>query len=191
MTTLAAPQVEAPRTAGPWLLTAAAALAAAGALHLAAAADHVGGPDLVVAFFLAVALAQLGTAVWLTVAARAEQGPRPLVLMAVAAGTAGLLVLYLLSHTTTLLDGLTAAPLTPASPVQAGGHGGHGTTAVEDGGAFATVTELLGPATVLVQMVLLLALVALLPERSRRVTVNGLTTLGALAWAAWLAGALT
>jgi hypothetical protein len=190
MTVVTGPVADAPPAVRPWVLTAVAALAAAGVLHLAAAADHVGGPDLVVAFFLAVAVAQLGTAVWLTVGARAAGGPRPLVLAGVAAGTAGLLVLYLLSRTTTLLDGLTAAPVSPGSPVQAG-HGGHAATSADGGSALAALTELLGPATVVVQTVLLLALVALLPERLRRVTVNGLTILGALAWASWLAGILS
>ncbi len=161
-----------------WAHAAVVTLAAAGALHLVAAADHRSGPDPVVAFFLAVALAQLGTAVWLAVEARTRHRPGSLPVLLATVATVGLLLLYLAAHTTDLLTGVVGGSVEPLD----GGHT-HPTTAtgVESAGW-------LGSATVAVEVVLLLALMALLPSRARRLAADGLLALGALVWALWLFG---
>jgi hypothetical protein len=49
---------------------------------------------------------------------------------------------------------------------------------------------LLGPATLAVQLVTVVALTALLPARLRSRVVNALCLLGALTWGLWFAGVL-
>jgi len=87
-----------------WQLAAALGLATAGGLHVAAAVDHLSAGSLAVGFFLLTALAQAGSAAWLVLGAWAgTRASRPLVAMALL-GTVGLLALYVVAHTTGLLD---------------------------------------------------------------------------------------
>ncbi len=165
----------------PWLLIAAATLAAAGVLHVAAAADHPEAPDRVVWFFLAVALGHGGGAVWFTVAAATRQRPGALPVVLATAATVGLVLLYLIGHTTNLLDGISGV----AGAADAAAHAGHALRPDAEAGHPA---GWLGTSTVTVELVLLLALTALLPARVRRIVVNGVLALGALAWAFWLLG---
>jgi hypothetical protein len=167
-----------------WCWTAVAATAAAGVLHLAVAADHVGASELVVAFFGGIALAQLATAVWLAVMAGTGERPGVGVLSALLSATVGLVCLYLVAHGTDLLAGLTAGA---GQDGAAHGHGG-GTT-----GSVAAGTEppgLLGTVTVTAELLAVVALTALLPPRGRRLAGNVVLALGGAAWVLWLTGVL-
>jgi hypothetical protein len=156
-----------------------------------AAVDHLGAGDLVVGFFLATALAQLGAAAWLALGA----GPArdPLFLGAVLVGTAGLLLLYVVGHATDLLDPLTGHD-----------HAAHGAAAT-DHAAHTTVTgpvalglepvstpeaPVLGTLTAGAECLVLVAVSALLPAVARRRVLDGLLALGALVWLLWLTGVL-
>lgn len=177
-----------------WRWVAAVFGAVAGGLHVAAAVDHRTAGELVVGFFLLVALTQLATGVWLAVGPGPRAGMPAWPVSAVLALTVGLLVLYLVAHTTDLLAGV-------AGDAHGGtGAGGHtGGAHAEPVGPIALDTEpvhaarppgLLGTATVAVQLGSVLALTALLPVAFRRRAVNGLFALGVLAWLAWLTGVL-
>jgi hypothetical protein len=193
-----------------WLWAAVLTVATAGALHIAAAADHLEAGQLAVGFFLLTAFAQLGFAAWLVVSAWAGAAPSRQVVALALIGTVGLVVLYVVAHTTNLLDAF-------AVPHDAGtGHHAVGTTtpsqvdpatgvdlsaghAVQSGGEVALAAEtaavrhapgLLGTATVTAELLAVAALTALLPSSWRRRTTDALLALGGLAWALWFAGVL-
>ncbi|MGY1640004.1 hypothetical protein ACI782_02590 [Geodermatophilus sp. SYSU D00703] len=208
-----APRSAPPRRRAPrWQLVAAAATAAAGGLHVAAAVDHLESGQLAVGFFLLTALAQVGLAAWLLLTAFAGRRPsRELVAFGLL-GTVGLLGLYLVAHTTNLLDAFAV------HDVAAGGHehdvAGRDTVAVDpitgvrfadgmpiasDGpvamdGPAAQPTkhgpEGLGTATVAVELLAMTALTALLPASWRGRATNALLALGGLTWVLWLTGVL-
>jgi hypothetical protein len=168
---------------------------AAGALHVAASVEHAAARDLVVGFFLLTAFAQFGIGVWLLLGSWLGKTPGTGPLAVALLGTVGLVCLYLVAHTTDLLVGFTTHP-----GAGAGGHTGHGGGAaiatdgpVSLGTEAATAPEpadLLGGLTVAAELLLVLALTALLPRSWRGRTVNALLALGGLAWVAWLTGVL-
>ncbi|HEY4625796.1 MAG TPA: hypothetical protein VIH01_07230 [Blastococcus sp.] len=181
---------------GIWRWVAAVSAAVAGGLHVAAAVEHLGTP-LAVAFFLVVALLQLGLGAWVAVSTWAEVGPDVRLLTLALAGTVALVGLYLVAHTTDLLAAFHVD--------HASGAGHHGTTGAPQGhstetsGPVALGTEpvaaresvgLLGIAAVTLEMASVLAFVALLPGRWRNHAANALLVLGGVAWVLWLIGAL-
>ncbi len=199
------------RTLSRWLLVGALGAGAASGLHVAVAVDHLEAGDLAVTFFLLTAFAQLGLAVWLVMNSAIGIRPdRRLVSLALLA-TVGLLGLYVVSYTTSLLDAF-------AVHADAGHSGGaHAETghdpgidpvtgvdyaegvAIRSSGAVAMAGEvtaarhapgLLGSATVGAQLLLIAALAALQPATWRERTVNGLFALGVLAWVLWFTGVL-
>src|SRR5687768_15320683 len=89
-----------------WAWVAAGSLGIAGALHVVAAADHLGAGDLVVGFFLLVAVVQLAVGVRLAVGALTRTGLPVWSVAGALALTVGLLLLYLVAHTTDLLAGI-------------------------------------------------------------------------------------
>ncbi|MFW3172767.1 hypothetical protein [Geodermatophilus sp. CPCC 206100] len=216
MSTTVAPAAEAPPTGragrrGAWWLWAAAAGAGvAGALHVVAAADHLGAGELAVGFFLLTALAQVGLALWLLMTSWAGQSPdRRLVALALI-GTVGLLGLYLVAHATSLLDSFAVADhaatghahtdkterMLQFDPIT-GVDYFSGMSQVDGPVAMAGEPvatrhgpELLGTLTVAVELLTVLGLSALLPASWRRTAVNGLFALGGLAWILWLTGVL-
>jgi hypothetical protein len=152
----------------------------------------------VVGFFLLTAFAQTGIGIWLVLGSWLGKAPGTGALAAALIGTVGLVCLYLVAHTTDLLVGFTAHPAGSA-------HGGHAGAAHSAGASIATTgpvalgTEaptapepatLLGGVTVAVELLLVLALTALLPRTWRGRTTNALLALGGLAWAGWLTGVL-
>lgn len=175
--------------AGP--LVALVALVLAGVLHVAAAVEHRGTSELVVAFFLLVALAQLAAAAWLAVAAATRRPPRAWPAAAVLAGTVALVGLYLVAHTTDVLTGLTSPGAgaglvghdhdVPASGPVPLGHAPAGT---------GELPGLLGSATVVSELVAMMALLGLLPPASRRRATDAILVLGASAWVLWWTGVL-
>jgi hypothetical protein len=211
--TPAAPSSAPPRRrASRWQLVAALATAVAGGLHVAAAVDHLESGELAVGFFLLTALAQVGLAAWLLLTAWAGRRPsRELVAFGLL-GTVGLMGLYVVAHTTSLLDAFAV------HDIAAGGHEhdvpGRETVAVDpitgvrfadgmpiasdgpvamDGPAVEPAghgPEGLGTATVVVQMLAMTALTALLPRSWRGRATNALLALGGLAWVLWLTGVL-
>ncbi|HEY4605345.1 MAG TPA: hypothetical protein VIH08_13520, partial [Blastococcus sp.] len=165
---------------GIWRWVAAVSAAVAGGLHIAAAVEHLGTP-LAVAFFLVVALLQLGLGAWVAVSTWAEVGPDVRLLTLALAGTVALVGLYLVAHTTDLLAAFHVD--------RASGAGHHGTTrapqghSTETSGPVALGTEpvagresvgLLGIAAVTLEMASVLAFVALLPGRWRDHAANAL-----------------
>ncbi|PRY51058.1 hypothetical protein LY71_102121 [Geodermatophilus tzadiensis] len=172
-----------PATPVRW--AAAAATAVAGGLHVAAAVQHLGAGDLVVGFFLATALAQVGAAAWLALGPATDR-----FLGTVVLGTVGLVVLYLGGHTTDLLDPF----LGHDHAAVAGGHTGHtattGPVALDAEPTEVPEPPVLGTVTVAVELLGTLAAAALLPARARRLVLDGLLALGALVWLLWLAGVL-
>jgi hypothetical protein len=179
-----------------WGWVAAGSVAVAGALHVAAAADHLAAGDVVVGFFLLVALLQVGTGIWLAVGAVTRSGHPPWPVAAALALTVGLLVLYRVVHTTDLLAGVVpdhhhggaASPTHGAAHVEGAEPEGPVALGLEPADA-GTSPGLLGTATVAVELVSVLALTALLPAVLRRHAANGLLVLGALIWVAWFTGA--
>ena len=200
------------RVLSRWLWVGAFGAAAAGGLHVAVAADHVGAGEVAVGFFLLTAAAQLGLAVWLLLTSWTGAAPdRRLVGLALVA-TVALIGLYVVSYTTGLLDAF-AVP---------GGSAGHDTgvhagsahtpgidpiTGVDYSTGIAIQTEgpaamagdlaparhapgALGLATVAAEGLLIAVLTALQPAAWRRRTINGLLALGGLAWALWFTGVL-
>jgi hypothetical protein len=209
-----APRSALPRRRAPrWQLVAALAMAAAGGLHVATAVDHLESGQLAVGFFLLTALAQVGLAAWLLLTAWAGRRPsRELVAFGLL-GTVGLLGLYVVAHTTNLLDAFAV------HDVAAGGHehdvAGRDTVAVDpitgvrfadgmpiasdgpvpmDGSAVQSSAghgpEGLGTATVAVELLAMTALTALLPTSWRGRATNALLALGGLTWVLWLTGVL-
>ncbi|SDN39602.1 hypothetical protein [Geodermatophilus sp. DSM 45219] len=199
------------RSTAGWQLVAALGLATAGGLHVAAAVDHLSAGELAVGFFLLTALAQAGFAAWLVLGAwagtRAGAGPVGLALL----GTAGLLTLYVLAHTTGLLD---AFAVHEAATGHAHDVPGRETVAVDpvtgvrfaDGmpvGSAGPVAmdglpassaghgpEAVGTAVVAAELLTLAALAALLPAPGRRRALDALVVLAGVAWALWLTGVL-
>jgi hypothetical protein len=194
-----------------WLRVGALGAAVAGGLHVAAAVDHLEAGDLAVAFFLATALAQLGLASWLLLMSATGLRPDLRLLGGLAlVGTVALLGLYVVAHTTGLLDAFAVH--------DGAGHGGaHGSSghdpgidpvtgvdysegiADRPGGPVAMAGDavaashapgLLGSATVGAELLLITALTALQPAAWRQRTVNALATVGALAWVLWFTGVL-
>ncbi len=200
MTTLLPRTEAAGDRAGPrphWGWIAAGGLAAAGGLHVAAAADHLDAGDVVAGFFLVVAAAQLGAGAWLAVGSVTRIGRPPRPVAAVLAATVGLVLLYLVVHTTDLLAGVVGADHHGATgsathgAAHDGSSGPAGPVALGLAPAEAGSTPgLLGTVTVAVELVTVLALTALLPATHRRRAANSLLALGALAWVAWFTGVL-
>ena len=200
------------RGAARWQLVAALGLAAAGGLHVAAAVDHLSAGELAVGFFLLTALAQAGLAAWLVIGAwagtRAGRQPVATALL----GTVGLLTLYVVAHTTGLLDAFAV------HDAAASGHAhdvpGRETVAVDpvtgvrfadgmplgssgpvamDGLPTSSGThgpEAVGTAVVAAELLTVAALAALLPASWRGRALNALLVLGGLAWALWFTGVL-
>jgi hypothetical protein len=186
-------------------------MAGAGVLHVAAAVDHLDSGQLAVGFFLLTALAQVGLAAWLLLTAWAGRRPsRELVAFGLL-GTVGLLGLYLVAHTTTLLD---AFAVHDAAAGHAHDVAGRETVAVDpitgvrfaDGMPIASDgpvamdgpttqaaghgPEGLGTATVAVELLAMTALTALLPASWRGRATNALLAVGGLAWVLWFTGVL-
>ena len=189
--------VEAPAPPAPpssirlrrWAWAGAVTTWVAGMLHVLAAVDHLDAGELVVGFFLVTAFGQLAAAVGLAIAGVTGERPAPALLAGLLAVTVGLLALYLVAHTTDLLAGVTAAEM--------GGPTGHehpepsGPVALSDTPPVrGEPPGLLGTATVTAEVLSVLAFVALLPPRLRRLAGNALAVLGAGAWLLWLTGVL-
>ncbi len=200
------------RGTAAWQLAAALGLAAAGGLHVAAAVDHLSSGNLAVGFFLLTALAQAGLAARLVLGAWAgTRADRRLVATALL-GTVGLLTLYVVAHTTGLLDSFTVHDTVTA------GHEhdvpGRETVAVDpvtgvrfaDGMALGSSgpvamdglatssgghgPEAVGTAVVAAELLTVAALAALLPASWRGRALDALLVLGGSAWALWLTGVL-
>jgi hypothetical protein len=206
-----ATEVGAGRALSRWLLVGGLGSAAAGGLHVAVAVDHLEAGELAVGFFLLTAAAQLGLAGWLLVSSLTRLRPDLRLVTLALLGTAALIGLYLVAHTTGLLD---AFAVHDASGHAGGTHGATGhapgidpVTGVDystgianrPGGPVAMSGEaapaehapgVLGPVTVAAEALLIAALTALLPAAWRRRTVNGLLGLGGLAWVLWFTGVL-
>jgi hypothetical protein len=187
--------------------------AAAGGLHLVVAAEYLSAGELAVGFFAATAFSQLGLAAWLLM--HRWTGVRPdrrFVGMALV-GTVALMALYVVAHTTDLLDAFAVT-----GDSGSGGHAAdHGPrthvpgidpvtgvdlsagVALDSPGPAAMAGEpvpvrhepgALGPWTIAAEAVVLAALTALLPTSWRRRTTNAAAVLGGLAWALWFTGVL-
>jgi hypothetical protein len=174
-----------------WHWAAALSAVAAGGLHVAAAATHLGAHDLVVGFFLLVALGQLGFGAWVAVSALAGIRPDVRLVALGLLGTVALIALHLVAHTTDLLAAFQVHDT--AAGHDATGHSTptSGTVALDPGPT--TTREPAGPlgtATVAVELGTVLALTALLPSRWRSRTANVLLCLGGAAWILWLTGVL-
>jgi hypothetical protein len=195
-----------------WQLAAALGLATAGGLHVAAAVDHLSAGSLAVGFFLLTALAQAGSAAWLVLGAWAgTRASRPLVAMALL-GTVGLLALYVVAHTTGLLDTfavhdtltgghehdvpgrVTTAvdPVTGVEFVQGMPLGSSGPVAMDGlpASSGGHGPEAVGTAVVTAELLTVAALAALLPASWRDRALNALLVLGGSAWALWVTGVL-
>lgn len=205
------------RTLRRWLSAAALGLATAGALHVAAAVDHLPAGELAVGFFLLTAAAQVGLAAWLVVRRWAGSPPDPRLVALTLLGTVALLGLYLVSYTTDLLDAFTVT-----DGAGARGHSSssaeHGRTAPTSSGIDpATGVDLstgavipsgapvaltgepvdaghgpgaLGTATVAAELLTVAALTALLPRTWRGRATNALLAVGVLTWGLWFTGVL-
>ncbi|MGY1836608.1 hypothetical protein ACI79P_16065 [Blastococcus sp. SYSU DS0510] len=196
------------RIVGRWLRVGALGAGVAGGLHLVAAVDHLEAGELAVGFFLVTGLAQLGLAAWLLLNSWAGFRPGPRVVTLALAGTVGLIGLYLVAHTTSLLD---------AFAVHDGAHGGHagpshvpgidpvtgidlsegvaantpGPVAMEgEIGPARHAPGFVGQIAVAAELLLLAALAALQPGAWRRRTVDAVLVLGLLAWGLWFTGVL-
>jgi hypothetical protein len=187
----------------PWLGVTVAATAAAGGLHVAAAATHSTSGDLVVGFFGLTALVQLATAATVFVVLVGEgrrRSPRgglaTLLLLGAAAMTVGLLCLYVVVHGTDLLAGPLERAAAGASSVAGHAHAASD-AAGHIGVASSTTTagahepvDALGTTTAVVELLALTGFLALLPGWIRRRATDVLLVLGVLGWALWLTGAL-
>ena len=195
-----------------WQLAAALGLATAGGLHVAAAVDHLSAGSLAVGFFLFTALVQTGLAAWLVLGAWAgTRAGRQLVAMALL-GTVGLLALYVVAHTTGLLDvfavhdtatgghahdvpgRVTTAvdPVTGVEFAQGMPLGASGPVAMDGlpGSTGRHGPETVGTVVVGAELLTVAALAALLPASWRGRALDGLLVLGGTAWALWLTGVL-
>jgi len=198
------------RTLSRWLWVGALGAATAGGLHIAVAAGHLESGELAVGFFLLTALAQLGLAAWLMLNSWTGTWPdRKLVTLALA-GTVALTGLYVVAHTTSLLDAFAITdsghsggahaetshtpgidPITGVDYSQGVATRGPGPVALA--GEAVSVQHspgILGPATVAAEVLVIGALAALQPATWRRRTLNALLALGALAWGLWFTGVL-
>jgi hypothetical protein len=181
-----------------WPAAAVGATAAAGILHLVTAVQHGPSGDLVVGFFLLTAGAQLGLAAWLAATWATTRSPR--LLAVAAAGTAALVLLYPVAHTSTLLTDLGLVPVGHDSGGHSAGHDGGAGHAATPAGPVAMGGEVpgspepttpLGAITVATEVVALAGLLALLPVRWRARAVDVLAVAGAAAWALWFTGVLS
>jgi hypothetical protein len=180
-----------------WRCAAVAGTAGAGLLHLVTAVQHASSGDLVVSFFLLVAGAQIGGATLLATRERFA----PALLVAAVVGTAGLLLLYLLAHSSTLLNDLgvvTAGHDTGAhGALHGAGVAGHTEVAagpVAMAGEAAASPEpvtTLGTATVAAEVLGMAGVLALLPARWRSRTLDVLALCGAGVWLLWFTGVLS
>jgi hypothetical protein len=200
------------RSSARWQLVAALGLAAAGGLHVAAAVDHLSAGSLAVGFFLLSALAQAGLAAWLVLGAWAGTRPDRQLVAMTRLGTVGLLTLYVVAHTTGLLDSFavhdaataghlhdvpgreTTAidPVTGVEFAQGMPVGSSGPMAM-DGPPTASGghgPEAVGTAVVAAELLTVAALAALLPASWRGRALDALLVLGGSAWALWLTGVL-
>jgi hypothetical protein len=195
-----------------WQLVAAAGLAAAGGLHVAAAVDHLESGELAVGFFLLTALAQVGLAAWLALTAWSGRRASPELAAFALLGTVGLLVLYVVAHTTNLLDAfavthpttgghahdvpgreiLAVDPITGVDFTEGMPTSVDGPVAMDGSSTVASGhgPEAVGTATVGAELLALTALTALLPRTWRGWVTNGLLALGGLAWVLWFTGVL-
>ncbi len=187
----------------PWAGMAAAATAAAGGLHLAAAATHIDAGDLVVGFFALTGFVQLATAAGIVVLVIGARGGTPagnrrpvtaLVLFGTAM-TVALLCLYVLVHGTDLLAGLLQRSAETATAHPHGAAAGAGSTPVgvpqiTQTAAGPEPVGALGTSTVVVELLALVGLVALIPARLRRRVTDLLLLTGVLGWVLWLTGGL-
>jgi hypothetical protein len=205
-----AAEVRAGRALSRWLLVGGLGAGVAGGLHIAVAVDHLAAGELAVGFFLLTAAAQLGLAGWLLVSSLTGLRPDLRLVCLALLGTVALIGLYVVAHTTGLLDAFAVHD-------SAGGHGAHAGSnhdpgidpvtgvdystgiAIRSGGPVAMSGEIasarhapgvLGPVTVAAEALLIAGLAALLPATWRRRTVNGLLGLGGLAWVLWFTGVL-
>jgi hypothetical protein len=180
-----------------WYWAAASSSVAAGGLHLAAAADHAGAHDVVVGFFLLVALVHVGLGAWIAVSDWAGARPDVRLVALALLGTVGLVALYVVAHSTDLLAAYQSHDV--------GGAHHDGTTGAPQGHSTPTAGPIalglepvatrepagpLGTATVMVEMLTVLALTALLPGRWKDRAANTLLLLGGVTWALWLVGVL-
>jgi hypothetical protein len=199
MTTFLPPRAKSPADPAVgttrWGWAAAGSVTVAGALHVAAAADHLDAGDVVVGFFLVVAFMQLAVGAWLAVSATTRVGFAPWPVAAALSVTVALLLLYLAVHTTDLLAGIIGPDHHGGATT--GTHIGEHGRAAEPKGPVALGLEptqtggapgLLGTGTVAVELISVLALTALLPAVLRRHAANGLLGLGVLVWLAWVTG---
>jgi hypothetical protein len=202
------------RSLSRWLSVGALGAGAAGGLHIAVAVEHVEAGDLTVGFFLLTAFAQLGLAAWLLLNSFVGLRPdRRLVTLALFA-TVALMGLYVLAHTTSLLDAFAVPHGSDAGGHAVDGHSGvthrpgidpvtgvdlSDGVAISSSGAVAMAGEVapvghdpgtLGPWTAAAEILSVAALTALQPATWRRRTVNALLVLGGLAWALWFTGVL-
>ena len=210
--TASAPGTGPDKVLARWLRLGALGAAAAGGLHVAVAADHVGAGEVAIGFFLLTAAAQLGLAVWLLLTSWTGAAPDLRLVALALLGTVVLVGLYVVSYTTGLLDAF-AVPAGSAGH-DAGLHAGSAhdpgidpITGVDYSTGIAIQTEgpvamagdiaparhapgALGLATVAAEGLLIAVLAALQPATWRRRTINGLLALGGLAWALWFTGVL-
>jgi hypothetical protein len=206
-----APEVRAGRALNRWLQVGGLGAGAAGGLHVAVAVDHLEAGELAVGFFLLTAAAQLGLAGWLLVSSWTGLRPDLRLVSLALLGTVALIGLYVVAHTTGLLD---AFAVHDSAEGHSGAHGGpHRELAIDpvtgvdytagiadrSGGAVAMSGEvaparhapgMLGPITVAAEALLIAALTALLPATWRRRVANGLLGLGGLTWALWFTGVI-
>jgi hypothetical protein len=196
-----------------WLSIGALGAAAAGGLHIVVAAEHLSSGELAVGFFAFTALSQLGLAAWLLMHRWTGFRPDHRFVGTAVLGTVALMALYVVAHTTSLLDAFAVA-----GDSGSGGHSAdHGFrthvpgidpvtgvdlsagVAIDTPGPVAMAGEpvpvrhapgALGPWTVAAEAVVLAALTALLPASWRRRATNAAVVLGGLAWALWFTGVL-
>ena len=170
-----------------WLWVASAVTATAGVLHVFAAFDHAQISARAAIAFVLAAVTQFGIAGWLALAARWPHMARPVVLAVAIAATVTFVAAFVLVYTNYWVAGLLGHNATA-------GHG-HGLAVVLGpsrlsgsrvvaGGA----PDLLGWATVGLELVGLAALVALLPRAWRNRTIDVLLGLVSVTWLAWVAG---
>ena len=172
-----------------WRWVAAAGTATAAALHVVAASTHLQLQPTLAAGFLLTALVQLGAAAWLVLGPRGSGWDTRAVGLLLT-GTVLVVLAFVAAHTTTWLGDLHTA----------GGHGAHATGhAAEADGAVALglaalpevqAPDLLGTATVAVELIAVVGLAALLPARTRSRATSLLLVAGLLVWVAWLTGLL-
>ena len=152
---------------------------AAGVIHLAVAPEHFREARVVGAFFVIVALAQLGLALLLL------RGIGVKVLIAAVVAQVGIICLYVASRTVEL-------PFVPAHGLHQSDHlpvaGAVGNGVPIFPGSRVEPVGVLDMACLVAELALLAALVGLLPRNARRLTTNALMVLGLMAVAARVSG---